>query len=65
MSVNLTGSISYGIGGTPSAIKEAAYTMFVLLFYTQVLGLGGTEAGIVLFLGLLWDAVSDPPPVCF
>jgi len=25
-----------------------------------VLGLGGTEAGFVLFLGLLWDAVSDP-----
>jgi len=30
------------------------------LFYTQVLGLGGTNAGFVLFLGLLWDAVSDP-----
>ena len=58
--VNRSSSISYGIGGTPYAIKEAAYTMFVLLFYTQVLGLGGTETGIVLFLGLLWDAVSDP-----
>ena len=60
MSVNLLSSISYGIGGTPNAVKEAAYTMFVLLFYTQVLGLGGTAAGVVLFLGLLWDAVSDP-----
>ncbi|NCF20540.1 MAG: hypothetical protein GWP63_20075 [Haliea sp.] len=60
MSVNHLSRISYGIGGTPHAIKEADYTMFVLLFYTQVLGLGGTEAGFVLFLGLLWDAVSDP-----
>ena len=60
MSVNRSNSISYGIGGTPYAIKEAAYTIFVLLFYTQVLGLGGTEAGFVLFLGLRWDAVSDP-----
>jgi GPH family glycoside/pentoside/hexuronide:cation symporter len=41
MSVNRSSSISYGIGGTPHAIKEAAYSMFVLLFYTQVLGLGG------------------------
>jgi len=60
MSVNRSSSFSYGIGGTPHAIKEAAYSMFVLLFYTQVLGLGGIEAGIVLFLALLWDAVSDP-----
>ncbi len=60
MPVNRSSSISYGVGGTPNAIKEAAYSMFVLLFYTQVLGLGGTEVGIVLSLALLWDAVSDP-----
>ena len=60
MPVNRSSRFSYGIGGTPYAIKEAAYTMFVLLYYTQVLGLGGTAAGFVLFLGLLWDAISDP-----
>lgn len=58
--MNRSSILSYGIGGTPYAIKEAAHTMFVLLFYTQVLGLGGTTAGFVLFPGLIWDAVSDP-----
>jgi GPH family glycoside/pentoside/hexuronide:cation symporter len=52
--------LSYGAGGAVYAIKEAAYTMFVLLFYTQVLGLNGTLTGIVIALGLFWDAVSDP-----
>jgi glycoside/pentoside/hexuronide:cation symporter, GPH family len=60
MTINRKSSIAYGMGGAVFAVKEAAFTMFVLLFYTQVLGLSGTVTGIVLFLALLWDAVSDP-----
>ena len=52
--------IAYGTGGAVYAVKEAAYTMFVLLFYTQVLGLGGTLTGSIIALSLVWDAVSDP-----
>lgn len=50
----------YGLGGAAPAAKEAAYTMFVLLFYTQVLGLGGTVTGIIIALSLIWDGISDP-----
>ena len=50
----------YGAGGAVYAVKEAAYLMFVLLFYTQVLGLDGTITGIVIAASLVWDAVSDP-----
>lgn len=42
------------------AIKESAYTMFILLFYTQVLGLNGTVTGLIIAVSLIWDAVSDP-----
>lgn len=48
------------MGGAVYAVKEAAYIMFVLLFYTQVLGLSGTITGIVLFIAIVWDAISDP-----
>ncbi len=48
------------MGGAVYAVKEAAYIMFVLLFYTQVLGLSGTATGIVLFIAIVWDAISDP-----
>ncbi len=58
--LGLVDRYSYGAGGAVFAVKEAAYAMFVLLFYTQVLGLGGTATGLVLFLALMWDAVSDP-----
>jgi len=50
----------YGSGGAVYAAKEAAYTMFVLLFYTQVLGLSGTLTGLVISISLVFDAISDP-----
>ncbi len=53
-------TLLYGLGGAVYAVKEAAYVVFILLFYTQVLGLSGASAGIVLFIGLIWDAISDP-----
>ncbi len=52
--------LSYGTGGAVYAVKEAAYTMFVLLFYTQVLGLNGTLTGAMIAVSLIWDGVSDP-----
>jgi GPH family glycoside/pentoside/hexuronide:cation symporter len=42
------------------AVKESAYTMFILLFYTQVLGLSGTVTGFIIGLSLIWDGLSDP-----
>lgn len=50
----------YGLGGAIFSVKEAAYGFFVLLFYTQVLGLGGTAAGIALALAVVFDCLSDP-----
>jgi len=52
--------LSYAAGGAVYAVKEAAYTMFVLLFYTQVLGLGGGLTGLIIALSLIFDAVTDP-----
>ncbi len=50
----------YGAGGAAYATKEAAYISFILLFYTQVLSLNATITGVVLALGVLWDAITDP-----
>mgnify|MGYP001175800890 CR=1 FL=1 len=50
----------YGAGGAAYAAKEAAYISFILLFYTQVLTLNATITGIVLAIGVLWDAITDP-----
>lgn len=58
--INLRTRIFYGSGGAVYAAKESAYAMFILLFYTQVLGLGGTITGVIIALSLVWDSVSDP-----
>ena len=52
--------MAYGVGGGVFAIKEAAYAIFILLFYTQVLGLSGSVTGVIIALSLVWDGISDP-----
>lgn len=52
--------IFYGIGGGVYAVKESAYAIFILLFYTQVLGLSGAITGTVIALSLVWDGITDP-----
>ncbi|MDG0978110.1 MAG: MFS transporter [Halieaceae bacterium] len=51
---------TYAIGNVPLSVKEAAFSNFVVFFYTQVNGLNGTLAGLAMFAALLWDAISDP-----
>jgi GPH family glycoside/pentoside/hexuronide:cation symporter len=58
--LSLSTRLAYGAGGIVYAVKESAYTMFILLYYTQVLGLGGSVTGAIVALSLIWDAVSDP-----
>jgi GPH family glycoside/pentoside/hexuronide:cation symporter len=60
MGLSVKNRVFFGLGGSVYAVKEAAYIVFVLVFYNQVLGLSGTATGFVLFLGVLWDAISDP-----
>ena len=58
--ISLGRRLGYGVGGAVFAVKEAAYAVFVLLFYTQVLGLSGALAGAALFAAILFDCASDP-----
>lgn len=51
---------SYAIGHVPYSIKDTAFGTFVVFYYTQVLGLSGSLAGLAMFIALTWDAVSDP-----
>jgi len=52
--------IGYATGTMSFMVKDVAFGSFVLFYYTSVVGLSGTLAGAVLFIGLAWDAVSDP-----
>ena len=50
----------YGLGQTAEGIKNQAFVLFLLFYYTQVLGLAGTLAGLALAIALLFDALTDP-----
>ena len=51
---------SYAVGHMPFAVKDVAFTSFVVFYYTQVQGLSGTLTGLAMFIALSWDAVTDP-----
>ena len=51
---------AYGVGQTAEGLKNATFSMFVLFYYNQVLGLPATLAGLALFIALIFDAVTDP-----
>ncbi len=50
----------YGIGSVAEGVKDTAFSIFLLFYYNQVLGLSGTLAGLAILIALLFDAVSDP-----
>ncbi|MFT7287589.1 MAG: GPH family glycoside/pentoside/hexuronide:cation symporter [Halieaceae bacterium] len=51
---------AFGVGCVADNIKNFAWDLFILFFYTQVLGLSGTLTGLALLVALVFDAISDP-----
>jgi Na+/melibiose symporter-like transporter len=51
---------AYGAGAMPETLKNSAWDMFVLFYFTQVLGLSGSLAGLAIGIALVVDAVIDP-----
>jgi len=52
--------IAYGFGGVASGIKDNGFSYFLLLFYTQVIGVDARLVGLAITLGLVVDALIDP-----
>lgn len=52
--------MAFGVGQFAEGLKSTGFSLFILFYYNQVLGLSGTLAGMALFIALLFDAVTDP-----
>ncbi|MBE8191212.1 MAG: MFS transporter [Alphaproteobacteria bacterium] len=50
----------YGLGAMPYGIKDNGFSYFLLIFYSQVLGLPPYAASLALAIAIAIDAVSDP-----
>ena len=52
--------LAYGAGDLGPAITANVLSVFLLIFYTNVVGLKPGMAGSILLIGKIWDAISDP-----
>ncbi len=52
--------LAYGFGAVAYGVKDNGFSYFLLLFYSQVLGIDARLVGFALMLALMLDALSDP-----
>jgi len=52
--------LAYGFGSVAYGVKNGAFDYFLLIFYSQVIGLDARLVGLAILVALLVDAVSDP-----
>jgi GPH family glycoside/pentoside/hexuronide:cation symporter len=58
--VPVSTKIYQGFGGIVNSHKDFAFNTFLLLYYSQILGLSASLVSIVIAISLVVDAVSDP-----
>ena len=61
--VPFSSKLAFGVGQFAEGLKNTGFNLFILFYYNQVLELPGVLAGAALFVALLFDAVTAPPPV--
>lgn len=52
--------IGYGLGDTASNLTFTMVTIYLVYFYTDVVGLSAASVALLLLITKIWDAVNDP-----
>jgi GPH family glycoside/pentoside/hexuronide:cation symporter len=52
--------IGYGIGDIAICLYWSGVGLYLLYFYTDVVGISPSMAGLIYGIGMLWDALTDP-----
>ena len=58
--IAFSSKLAFGLGQMAEGLKNFSFNIFVLFYYSQVLGVPASLCGLVLFLALAFDAVTDP-----
>lgn len=58
--VPLKARIGFGVGDFGFLLVWQGTTMFLMYFYTDVLGIAPATAGMIYLIAMIWDAVTDP-----
>ncbi|MEP7350734.1 MAG: MFS transporter [Sphingorhabdus sp.] len=52
--------VLHGLGSVAYGVKDNGFSVFLLIFYNQVLGLDAGVVGAVIMCALIFDAFADP-----
>ena len=52
--------LAFSFGAVGSGVKTAAFEFFLLIFYSQVIGLDARLVGLAIMISMIFDAISDP-----
>jgi GPH family glycoside/pentoside/hexuronide:cation symporter len=52
--------LAYGFGAGAYGVKDGGFSYFLLLFYSQVIGVDARLVGLAITIALMMDAIVDP-----
>lgn len=58
--LSLKEKIGYGFGDAASSMFWKLFSMYLMIFYTDVFGITATTVGTMLLVTRIWDAAFDP-----
>lgn len=58
--VSLAMKVGYGVGDFGANLLFQCIGLFLLFYFTDVLGIGAAIAGTIIMVSKIWDAVTDP-----
>jgi len=59
-SLSVREKLCYGLGDVANGLALSSVTLWLLIYLTDIVGLGAFLAGVAVAIGRLWDAVTDP-----
>lgn len=60
MAIKLKEKIGYGFGDFASSMFWKLFSMFLMIYYTDVFGLTPASVGLMFLLTRIWDSINDP-----
>lgn len=58
--VSLFTTIMYAMGDFPFSFSVTLIGFFLMIFLTNTIGISAFWAGAIIFIGIVWDAITDP-----
>ena len=58
--LSVTRMLGYGIGDFGFNLYWSTLSLFVLYYYTDVIGIPARTAGLIILIALVWDGITDP-----